>query len=73
MKEVGENRLITVGDVIEVPYNAPKLRGPARFRVLNAYDDGMWRYRWLYYTAVCELLISDKALNVPHRENFKIR
>ena len=48
IKEVGLERLITVGDVIEAPYNAPKLRGPARFRVLNAYDDGNWQYRWLY-------------------------
>ena len=67
--EVGQDRLITVGDVLEVPYNAPKLRGPARFRVLNAYDSGMFKYRWLYYTAVCELLISDDALNVPHRDH----
>lgn len=73
IKEVGEDRLITVGDVIEVPYNAPKLRGPARFRVLNAYDSGSFHYRWLYYTAVCELLISDTALNVPHRDNKPIR
>ncbi len=72
-KEVGMERLLTIGDVIEIPYNAPKLRGPARFRVLNAYDSGNWQYRWLYYTATCELLISDEALKVTHRENSKIR
>lgn len=72
-KEVGMERLLTVGDVIEAPYNAPKLRGPARFRVLNAYDSGMWQYRWLYYTAVCELLTGDDALKVTHRINSKIR
>jgi hypothetical protein len=66
-------RLITVGDVIEIPFNAPKLRGPARFRVLNAYDSGNWQYRWLYYTAVCELLTGDDALQVPHRESSQIR
>jgi len=71
-KLVGLERLITVGDVIEVPYNAPKLRGPARFRVLNAYDAGNWHYRWLYYTAVCELLTGDEALRVPHRESNQI-
>jgi hypothetical protein len=70
-QEVGMNRLLTVGDVLELPYNAPKLRGPARFRVLNAYDSGMYHYRWLYYTAVCELLPADTALNVPHRDNLK--
>ena len=73
IKEVGQDRLVTVGDVLEVPYNAPKLRGPARFRILNAYDSGNFQYRWLYYTAVCELLISDDALNVPHRDNSPIR
>lgn len=67
-KEVGMDKLLTVGDVIEIPYNAPKLRGPARFRVLNAYDTGMYQYRWLYYTAVCELLPADVALNVTHRD-----
>lgn len=70
-KLVGMERLITVGDVIEIPYNAPKLRGPARFRVLNAYDSGNWQYRWLYYTAICELLTGDEALKVTHRENSR--
>lgn len=72
-KLVGMERLLTVGDVIELPYNAPKLRGPARFRVLNAYDSGNWHYRWLYYTAVCELLTGDDAVKVTHRINSKIR
>ena len=72
-KEVGMERLLTVGDVIEAPYNAPKMRGQARFRVLNAYDAGMFHYRWLYYTAVCELITGDDALQVVHRENSKIR
>jgi len=70
-KAVGMNRLLTVGDVIEIPYNAPKLKGPARFRVLNAYDSGNHNYRWLYYTAVCELLTGDEALKVTHRINKK--
>jgi hypothetical protein len=72
-KAVGMNRLLTVGDVIEIPYNAPKLRVPARFRVLNAYDSGNYHYRWLYYTAVCELLTGDEALRVTHRINSKIK
>jgi len=72
-KEVGLERLLSVGDVIEVPYNAPKLRGPARFQILNAYDSGNWHYRWLYYTAVCELIPDDKSVKVPHQENSKIR
>lgn len=72
-KEVGLERLITVGDVVELPYNAPKLKGPARFRVLNAFDSGMWQYRWLYYTATCELLTGDAALRVTHNPHSKIR
>lgn len=67
-KEVGMNRLITVGDIIEAPYNAPKMKGKARFRVLNAYDYGMFKYRWLYYAAVCELITGDEALQVVFRE-----
>ena len=72
-KEFGLEKLVSVGDVIELPYNAPKLRGPARFRVLNAYDSGNWHYRWLYYTAVCELITGDKSLKVTHQDNSKIR
>jgi len=72
-KSVGMERLITVGDVIEIPFNAPKLRGPARFRVLNAYDAGNYHYRWLYYTAVCELLTGDDAVRVTHLINKRPR
>lgn len=72
-KAVGLERLVNPGDVIEAPYNSPKLHGPARFRVLNAYDSGNWHYRWLYYTAVCELLINDASLNVPHQDHSKIK
>ena len=70
---VGLKQLVTVGDVVEIPYNSPKLRGPARFRVLNAYDSGMFHYRWLYYTSVCELLTGDEALKVTHNLNSQIR
>jgi len=72
-KAVGLEQLVNLGDVIEMPYGAPKLRGPARFRVLNAYDSGNWQYRWLYYTAVCELVTGDKSLRVTHQDNSKIR
>ena len=72
-KEVGMERLLTIGDIIEAPYNAPKIRGQARFRVLNAYDSGMFHYRWLYYTAVCELITGDEPLQVVFRESSEIR
>lgn len=72
-KIVGLDQLTSVGDVVELPYNSPKLRGPARFRVLNAYDSGMFKYRWLYYTSVCELLTGDESLRVTHNINSQIR
>lgn len=72
-KMVGLDRLIVPGDIIEAPYNAPKLRGPARFRVLNSYDSGNWHYRWLYYTAICELIFDDISIRVSHQQNSMIR
>lgn len=72
-KSVGLERLLTPGDVIEVPYNAPKLKGPARFKVLNAYDSGNWQYRWLYYSAVCELIPGDSSVKPTHLPNSGIR
>jgi hypothetical protein len=71
-KHVGE-RLLNMGDVVEVPYNDPKIKGPARFRVLTCYDTGMFKYRWLYYTADCELLTGDASLRVTHQRNSRIR
>lgn len=72
-KETGIERLLVPGDILEVPYNAPRLRGPARFRVINSYDSGNWHYRWLYFTTVCELILDDKSLKVPYQENSKVR
>lgn len=72
-KRIKLKRLITLGDVIEVPYNDPRLRGPARFRVLNAYNTGNRQYRWIYFTTICELLTGDEALQVTDQLNSKIR
>lgn len=72
IKLVGE-RLLSIGDVIEVPYNAPKIQGPARFRVLNAFDSGMFKFRWLYYSAQVELLTGDLSLRVTHQRGSNIR
>jgi len=65
------SRLLALGDVIKVPYNAAKVlldpnRNPMYFRVLNVYDSGNFWYRWLYYTAETELLTGDKAVQVLH-------
>lgn len=65
-------RLIAPGDAIEVPYNAAKslMISPPRpfyFRILNVFDSGNFQYRWLYYTAVAELITGDKSLRVLHK------
>lgn len=62
-------RLLAVGDVIRVPYNAAKalMSEPKRdfdFRILNVYDSGNFQYRWLYYTAKSQLITGDEALKV---------
>lgn len=74
MKLVG-TRLIAPGDIFELPYNIPNPEsnlekfdvGPKRFRVINAFSSGMFMYRWLYITGICELITGDDALNVVHR------
>lgn len=65
------DRLLAPGDVIRVPYNAAKslLSSPQRpwyFRILNTFDSGNFWYRWLYYSAVTELITGDFALQVRH-------
>jgi len=74
IKQVG-TRLAVPGDIFELPYNVPSIEtkledhhiGPKRFRVLNGFSSGMFMYRWLYITALCQLITGDKALNVVHR------
>jgi hypothetical protein len=65
------DKLIVLGDVIRVPYGAAfsmLAQEPRQFffRVLNAYDSGNFMYRWLYYTAMTELLTGDKAIKIRH-------
>ena len=66
-----DERLVAMGDVIRVPYNAARSmlssnRGHYDFRVLNSFDAGNFQYRWLYYTANTQLLTGDKAVRVKH-------
>jgi hypothetical protein len=51
-------RMIKIGDVIELPYNGSGIRLD-RFRVLNAFDFGNFRYNWLYWSCQCENLTND--------------
>jgi hypothetical protein len=66
-KAVGYDRMLAPGDVIEVPYNRAKIDLPLRFRVKNESDAGNINYRWVYYSADCELITSDKSLKVPYQ------
>lgn len=59
-------RMIREGDIIELPYNA-SLRQLGRYRVLNAFDSGNYRYNWLYYSCNVENITGDKILDVDHK------
>lgn len=69
-KAVGLDRMIAPGDVVEAPYNRAKIDRPLRFRVVNENDMGNINYRWMYYSAQCELMTGDQSIQVPY-ENFK--
>lgn len=76
LKEFGK-RLVRPGDVLEVPHNtlSPiQTSTPLnsrdkmdKFRVLNAADEGNFRYRWLYWKCVVENLTGDITIQVDHR------
>ncbi len=51
-------RMLRVGDVIQLPYNAASIN-PKNFRVVNATPTGNFRYQWLYLTCQTELLTAD--------------
>jgi len=52
------DRMIRIGDVVELPYNASAVR-PDRYRVLNAFDSGNFKYNWLYWSCNVENLTDD--------------
>lgn len=51
-------RMLRIGDVIQVPYNATPI-SPKNFRVTNATPSGNYRFVWLYMTCQCEALTAD--------------
>ena len=57
IKEFGD-RMIRIGDVIDLPYNASGIR-QNRYRVLNAFDSGNFKYNWLYWSCHVENLTDD--------------
>ena len=56
------DRMIIIGDVIELPYNASGIRLD-RYRVLNAFDSGNFRYEWLYWSCFIENLTDDITID----------
>ena len=64
-KEFG-NRMIRIGDIVSLPYNASGLK-PDRYRVLNAFDSGNFRYNWLYWSCVVETLTDDSIVDIDHK------
>lgn len=51
-------RMLRTGDVIQVPYNAANIR-PKNYRVLNGTPTGNYRYHWMYFTCMSEILTAD--------------
>lgn len=52
------NRMLRVGDVVQLPYNAAAI-APKNFRITNATPSGNFRYHWLYLTCSVETLTAD--------------
>lgn len=61
IREVGD-RLIIVGDLVDVPYNAVGIK-PDRYLVNNSFDVGNFRYNWLYWGCTCETAPNDYAMD----------
>lgn len=61
-KQFGE-RMLRVGDVIQVPYNAAtEALNPRYFRITNSTPSGNFRYHWLYFTCQVTLLTADMTV-----------
>ena len=75
-KEFGR-RMLRPGDVIEIPHNtlSPIQTSTSfesddkldKFRILDAADSGMFRYRWLYYNCKVENLLGDITIQPENR------
>jgi len=64
--ELFGSRMIRAGDIIEIPYNAKQIKLD-RYRVLNAFDSGNFKYEWYYWTCEVENIPSDKVLDIDHK------
>lgn len=70
------DRMLRVGDVIQLPHNAAtQAIAPKNYRVLNGSPSGNFRYTWLYFTCAVETLTADVTVrpeeDVPSEEQIR--
>jgi hypothetical protein len=63
--EVG-GRMMRAGDIIVLPYNSLAFN-PDKFRVLNAFDSGNFRYDWLYFSCTVENITDDITIDTDNK------
>ena len=67
-------RMLRIGDVIQLPYNAASVN-PKNYRILNASPTGNFRYIWLYFTCQVEILTADitvrPEMDMPEEEHIQ--
>lgn len=67
-------RMLRVGDVLLLPYNAAAIN-PTNYRITNATPSGNFRYNWLYFTCQVEILTADITVrpieDMPVEEHIK--
>ena len=76
IRQLTGERMIRVGDVIQLPYRAStEAISPKNYRVLNATPSGNYRYTWLYLTCQLETLTADLTVrpeqDMPEEEQIK--
>jgi hypothetical protein len=60
IKELAGERMLRVGDVVQLPYGAATAAlGPKNYRILSATPSGNFRYNWMYLTCQLETLTAD--------------
>lgn len=68
------DRMLRVGDVLTLPYNAAAIN-PTNYRITNATPSGNFRYIWLYLTCQVEVLTADITVrpknDMPVEEQVK--
>lgn len=62
------SRMIREDDLISIPYNSAIMhKRPDKYRVLNAFDFGNFKYNWLYFSCMVENITNDSNQDVNHK------